>query len=297
MDATTVEEFAPLRTLTDPPRHVPPSLRLGLMFGGFLNQFGWFFFGFGMIFYWVFAANADFESLYFLGELETARGVVTSVETLNIEVNDRTVRKIGYKFTVAAVKRDGVSYSTTDNHSVGGKTTIEYPLGDPDRSRIKGGTSSPLPIWGIFVVIFPLVGMIFFTIGFRRGRRVCRLLVEGTPAAGELVGREKTDTEINNRPVIRFHYEFPANDGNIYAATASTHNVDTLADERQPLLYDPRNPGDATLLAHLPCRPQVDELGQLLPLTFRRILLVMFIPAVSIVGHGGVALWRLVGNF
>jgi hypothetical protein len=26
-------------------------VRLRLLFGGFLNQFGWFFFGFGMIFY------------------------------------------------------------------------------------------------------------------------------------------------------------------------------------------------------------------------------------------------------
>ncbi|MEX2187684.1 MAG: DUF3592 domain-containing protein [Pirellulales bacterium] len=294
MDATTAEEFSPPPALSEPPRYVPTSLRIGLLFGGFLNQFGWFFFGFGMIFYWVFAANADFESLYFLGDLETASGVVTSAETLNFEVNDRKVRKFGYKFTVDGVERHGESYSTSDNIAVGSRAKIEFPAGNPDRSRIVGGTSSPMPIWCLFVIIFPLVGMIFFTIGFRQGRRVGRLLAEGVASVGKLVNQEQTSTRINNRPVVRFHYEFPASDGNIYAATASTHLVETLADEQQPLLYDPANPGDATLLAHLPCRPQIDEMGQLRPLAVNRVLMATFIPAISILGHGGVAIWRLV---
>lgn len=296
MEPTTADEFAPLATLSEPPRHVPPSLRLGLLFGGFSNQFGWFFFGFGMIFYWLFAANADFESVYFLGELETARGVVTSVETLNFEVNERKVQKIGYKFTVRGVEREGVSYSTSGSHTVGRDATIEYPAGNPDRSRIKGGTTAPMPIWCLFVVIFPAVGMIFFTIGFRHGRKVGRLLADGVASLGKLVDQETTATKINNRPVIKFHYEFPAADGNIYAATASTHLTETLADPQQPLLYDPANPGDATLLAHLPCRPQVDELGQFKPLALGRLFWTMLIPTASFLGHGGVAIWRLVSQ-
>lgn len=272
------------------------SLRLGLMFGGFFNQFGWLFFGFGMIFYWIFATQADFESLYFHGELETARGVVTSVRTLNYKVNERSVREVGYKFTVAGVERQGVSYATHGNYSTGRRTTIEYPAGNPERSRIQGAASAPMPIWCLFVVIFPLVGMIFFTVGFRQGRRVGRLLRDGEASIGTLVGQETTSTRINNRPVVRFHYEFPAADGNIYTATASTHCVETLAGERQPLLYDPANPGEATLLAHLPSKPEVDEMGQIMPLGLRRLLLVLLIPTASVVGHGGVAIWRLVSN-
>ena len=33
-----------------PPRDVPLTVRLQVLFGGFLNQFGWLFFGFGMVF-------------------------------------------------------------------------------------------------------------------------------------------------------------------------------------------------------------------------------------------------------
>jgi hypothetical protein len=293
MDTTAANEFTPLRSLGDPPRFVPPSLRLGLLFGGFYNQFGWFFFGFGMIFYWVFVTNADFDSLYFLGELETAPGVVTSVETLDFEVNDRKVRKVGYKFTVGGDERQGESYSTAGNHAVGGKVTIEFPAGNPDRSRIEDGMGAPMPIWCAFVVIFPVIGMIFFTVGFRRGRQAGRLLAEGEPSVGKLIDQETTQTRINDRPVVKFHYEFPAADGNIYAATASTHRVETLANEQQPLLYNPANPGDATLLAHLPFKPDVDELGQIKPPRLRRLFWTMLIPTASILGHGGVAIGRL----
>ncbi len=62
-DSTTPRPFP------DPPRHVPRSLRLGMLLGGFFNQLGWFIFGFGMIFYWIFVVQADFASVYFYDEL------------------------------------------------------------------------------------------------------------------------------------------------------------------------------------------------------------------------------------
>jgi hypothetical protein len=293
---SVASDTIPPRPFPDPPRHVPLSLRLGMLFGGFHNVFGWFFFGFGMIFYWVFAAQADFESFYFTGDLTQVRGRVTAAEKMNYKVNKKSVYGIEYEFQSNGQTYRGKSFSTGVDYQAGRSVTIEHPTGTPERSRIEGTRNAPMPIWCVFVAIFPLVGLLFFTYGFRHGRKVCRLLAVGESSMATLVNQEPTNTTINKRRVIRFHYEFPAADHNIYAATASTHHVETLANEQQPLLYDPANPGDATLIAHLPNKPEIDENGQLKPLAGSTLFWTLFLPTVSLVGHGGYALWRLASS-
>ena len=49
--------------LSDPPRDVPMLVKLRLLCGGFNNQLGWLFFGFGMIFAWAFIGQADLTQL------------------------------------------------------------------------------------------------------------------------------------------------------------------------------------------------------------------------------------------
>jgi flagellar motor switch protein FliG len=130
-----------------------------------------------------------------------------------------------------------------------------------------------MPIWCLFVVLFPLIGLAFLTFGVRTGRKAARLLADGMPSVGTRIREEATNVRINNRTVMKYFYEFPAEDGNVYEATASTPQADTLAAKEQPLLYNPANPGDATLIAHLPYRPQVDELGQFKPVSLGRLML------------------------
>jgi hypothetical protein len=58
-----------LLNLAAPPRPVPLSVRVVILFGGFMNQFGWLFVGFGLIFVWVFTLRADVTSwFYFRGQ-------------------------------------------------------------------------------------------------------------------------------------------------------------------------------------------------------------------------------------
>ena len=45
-----------------PPRRVGYLAWLPVLFGGSMNQFGWCFFAFGMIFVWLFVANCDCTS-------------------------------------------------------------------------------------------------------------------------------------------------------------------------------------------------------------------------------------------
>ena len=69
----------PLSFLAPPPRPVPLPLRVQLLLGGFFGQFGWFFFGFGLIFFWAFAMQADLSSwLRFSGSLGSTEGKITA---------------------------------------------------------------------------------------------------------------------------------------------------------------------------------------------------------------------------
>ena len=46
--------------LGKPPRAIPGVTRRKLLFGGVYNQMGWFFAGFGLIFFWIFGLDSEF---------------------------------------------------------------------------------------------------------------------------------------------------------------------------------------------------------------------------------------------
>lgn len=72
-----------LSRLSSPPRPVPLSTYLRVIFGGVLPQMGWLFFGFGMIFVWPFGGNDLAVALvHFSGPLEYTNGEVTCVRVL-----------------------------------------------------------------------------------------------------------------------------------------------------------------------------------------------------------------------
>jgi len=48
---TALPDSSSLRRLAAPPRPVPLLVRLRLLFGGMVSQLGWFFLGFGTIFF------------------------------------------------------------------------------------------------------------------------------------------------------------------------------------------------------------------------------------------------------
>src|SRR5438270_9829906 len=64
-----------------PPRAIPLSTRLVVLFAGTLSAFGWSFCVLGMVFVWIFASNADYASAFIMrGTLETAPAVVTGLK-------------------------------------------------------------------------------------------------------------------------------------------------------------------------------------------------------------------------
>lgn len=249
--------------LAPPPRRVPLSLALVNVFSGF-SQIGWFVFGFGMIFAWVFIGHADFSIITFRGPHAAKTGKVTRVETTGASVNDTPVIANHYEYSVAGVHYDGTSYSVGGRASEGEEVTIEYDEDHPEKSRISGMRRAQFGPGITFIAIFPLIGVLFVAFATRSGLRRTRLLRCGVLTNGKLLGRERTNVTINDRPVWRLTFEFTGRDGRRHEATASTTDTDRLEDEgSEPLLYDPDNPSFAYVLDELPSRPEFEPNGEL----------------------------------
>jgi hypothetical protein len=286
--------------LAPPPRQVPMFVRCRLLFGGFANQFGWLFFGFGLIFFWAFAGNADLTSpLYFRGEVETVTGrALHSEETGASEGGSKNRRGTPiyanhYSFVYDGVEYEGVSYSTGNYFSNGDTVTIEYPKGNPRVSRVQGMRRALFGPWVIFVVIFPAVGLCFILVGLKNGIKANRLLANGKLGLGKLKSKEPTNTRINNQTVYKYTFEFADELGRSCQVVSRTHIGGVLEDEQEErLLYDPYNPSYAVMMDSLPASPAIDGTGNIVDISPMRALLVLIIPGISIIGHGAYAYWK-----
>jgi hypothetical protein len=280
------------RLLTDfnspTPREVPFSVRLQVLFGGFANQFGWLFFGFGMIFVWAFAFQADVTSwILFRLPTNVTAGVVERVAASNASENDVQIYEVGYTFfDQLGRQQTGTSY-TTGSPNTGGRVSVEYVRAIPSISRISGMRRKPFGGWAVFPVIFPLIGMALMVSGMREGLKANRLLKMGRIAFGTLTSTEYTNVSVNNRPVLKLTFTFNDNAGEEWEAIAKTHEPEDLRDEEQePLLYDPDDPEKAVLLDNLPGKTEFDDHGHLIPAGAIETGKLLLIPGLSIVGHG-----------
>lgn len=281
--------------LAQPPRRVPWLVRSQVLFGGFLNQFGWLFFGFGLIFVWIFGLNADLSGLLTpLRTMEIAEGMVLRVEETNATVNETPVYAYTYAFRVESLEKEfqGASYSTGRQFEPGWTVTIEYVQSNPEISRIHGMRQAIFGPWVLCVVfIFPLIGLVFIIVGWRNGFKANRLLANGQIAWGQLKAKEPTSTTVNNQPVYKLTFEFQTDDGGVYEVAAKTHVPHLLEDEvEEQLLYDPHRPAYAVLLDQLPGSPDLDEMGYIHPTSWRGGVLPLLLPGLTILVHGTVLL-------
>ncbi len=287
--------FGNIYNLAGPPRSVPLSVRIRVLFGGFLNQFGWIFFGFGLVGVWAFTINADLTGWYrFRGQLDTTEGkVIDSKKTLfrkgdSSHYKDTHVYAIHYAFTTADGKEyKGISYITGKQFEQGQKATIEYPQGKPQTSRIKGMRQKPVGPFGIFPVVFPMIGLLFIIRGIKKGIKANRLLTLGEQTTGKLKSKERTNTKVNKKPVYKLTFEFNTLEGMTYETLVKTHETGKFEDEaEEPLLYDPVRPSYAVMLDDLPGNPRINENGNIQAGSASGTILLLIIPLATIIGHG-----------
>jgi hypothetical protein len=246
-----------------PPREVPLSLRLRLLFGSIVAQMGWVFAGFGSIFVWVFVGSTDLtEAIDFRGPLVLETGTIASSEETGFSVNDTPVYAYHYHFVEGGDTYEGVSYGFHGAGSPGDEAVIEHPANRPERSRIQGLRTSPFDTWVLFVLIFPAVGLAMTLHGIRRGVRAAGLLAHGRPAYAVFKAKKTTSMRINKRPVYRLEFVFEDERGREREVTADALDTALLEDEeREPALYDPDDRDSALLLDGVSGRPAVGDDG------------------------------------
>jgi hypothetical protein len=256
---------------------------------------GWFCIGFGLIFVWAFTLNADLTSWYrFRGQLDTIEGKVTYNEKTSFSEGGSKHSKgtpvyaIHYSFRAGdETEYNGVSYITGRQLKENQKVTIEHPQGKPQISRIKGMRQKPVGLFGIFPVVFPLIGLLFITSGIRKGLKANRLLALGEQTTGTLKSKEKTRSQVNKRYVYKLTFEFNTPEGSTYETTAKTHETGKLEDQaEEPLLYDPVRPAYAVMLDDLPGNPRINENGNIRAGSASKTIIKLIIPMATIIGHG-----------
>lgn len=254
--------------LIPPPRTLPVTLTVRALFGGFLSQFGWLFFAFGMLFVWVFDAGGGVvEAVRFLGSTETVKGEVIASAGTSMSVNDTQVFRNDYFFELAdGTEYQGISYETGSWLDPEEVVEIEYLVRNPNVSRIVGMRSTPAGFVVVFIFVFPLVGAALGGFAFWKGLGVMRVMSRGRLTRGTLLTSEATSTRVNEQPVMKLTFTFEDEYGGTHHAVAHTHEPERLQDEaRELVIYDPRAPSEAAVLDELPCQPRVDAEGRLTP--------------------------------
>ncbi len=272
------KRHAPETEIAAPPRKVPLSVRLRIMTGGSINLFGWVFFGFGMIFVWVFGGAAVLNNLvYMSGQLAEAEAGITSIEATNTTVNGTRIHDYYYEFEV-----DGIVYSGSSEaaggwrYKVDSTVTVEYSVSNPSRSRIKGVETFR---WvGLIAGIFPFFGLIIISFGIRKGIKGTHLLRDGIHTYGKCLSRTARAGRDNSKTQYNFIFQYKALDQKLYKISVQTDKPELFAGEDvqrpeipaddpdkyailEPLLYNPQNPDEALLLDDLPGEPRFDERG------------------------------------
>ncbi len=286
--------IANIERLQPAPRNVPLLLKLQLLFSGALSQFGWFFFGFGMIFVWVFVPNCDWRSLSYIGaHLVYEQGEVYNVERTNFSVgggkgrSGHPVYANYYRFGLGGDDiYEGVSYSTT-SLSPGTKVNIEHPQDNTGLSRIEGMGNAPLDLLPVFFIfIFPGIGLIFIIGNIKNGIKAIKLLKNGNPGYGKLESVNYANMRINDKNVYKFIFRYAGNNGISYKLKAATEQSEVLQDEElEQIMIDRDDPAQAILVDILPGGIEIDSAGNIKPSNFVHPFLVSFIPFLVIIGN------------
>ncbi|OAD22760.1 conserved hypothetical protein, membrane [Candidatus Thiomargarita nelsonii] len=265
-------------------RNIPIIIKCNLVFGGILSQFGWFFFGFGLILFWVFAMNADLSFLHFTGKITTiTTGIATDSFKTGASENQISIFENHYKFTTREGRHfEGFSYSTGGDIPIGTILTVEYPEGKPQYSRIKGMRRQIFGLGALFVVIFPLIGLALMFPGIKRGTRSIKLLKNGELTKGQFVSMVPTNITFNEQTLYKFTFRFKDNLGNEFFIS----EIDVPYQKEKSILYLKNNPNYAIMLDSSTLSLSINEEGKIEFSSPVEPFYLMIIPLLTLVGHG-----------
>jgi hypothetical protein len=282
-DASLLSRIAPA------PRRIGARLLLQTMIGGLGSQMGWLLLGFGSIFFWGFAAQADLSGWRFApGAVATATGeslgyMRTSLTEGRGRYNTNRIYRNLYRFQLDGASFEGASYAKGIGVG-GGPVTVEYLIQHPEISRIAGMRRRPLGPAALMITVIPGIGLALIVGGLVKGRWRVHLLREGMIAPGSLVDKKVLASSTMGHPDVVITFEFTAQNGGIGRTNVRTNSPELLKQDGQvPLLYDETKLSKALPFRSFPGRLVLDREGQPVPGSTPAFL---FLPCATLLGNG-----------
>lgn len=259
-----------------PPREVPFSVQLALLFGsGVGTVFGTIFAGFALFITLVVVCIVGLEDAIPRRWEPAVPGKVVKVEKMNLEINNVRYSRYHLEGTApdGTVLRGSVR-QPAGNHAEGDEVRMQHSGG---HVRIEG-TRPVYFIW-IFIgmaLLFTVIGLGVSSFSMLSGLKRIRLLRDGTLSTAHIIGSEPTNVRINHRQVMKLTFQYTV-DGQPYTATFRTLEADRLDDSSAKIaFYDLLDPNKALLWESLP-GIRVDELTGRFQAGFARSLLPMLL--------------------
>lgn len=277
-----------------PPRTIDILTQATIIFGGILNQIGWIFVAFGMVFLWIFIAISGIENIFTNTEnWKETQGTIEQVLGTNSTINEQPVIQYNYTFQLNENIYTGQSFTTGERFDEGEEVAILFEFNDPEQSVIKDARRAEFGSWILLVLlIFPLIGSALVFVQTRLNLKNLRLLKIGNCTFATL--KDKTPTNgsvtINNRryPVYKYSFEFSGKSNfkeSTYKATCKTHLAELVEDEeREIVLYDRENPKINAVYDAIPNAPMISPRGTISPATASKML-GLIIPFLTIAGN------------
>lgn len=180
------------------------------------------------------------------GAQRHGRVISTQVDT-SISSNGRHPTTIRFFYTTV----DGQRFET-ESSSWGSVPAADEPVPiqvsslNPAWARVAGTTRAPFGYGALFVLVFPLVGLLLAGFAVRSNRREIRAFTHGEATEGKVVyfGADRS-TRINGRNPFKVDWEFRVGEG-IFTGSLSSMRMLALEElgkqETIVVLYDPVDP-------------------------------------------------------
>lgn len=216
----------------------------------------------GGVFTWIFFPHNLRQDWQLDGSHSVADGRVVKVEKSNMSINETPVYRYAFEFTPSESGEvtQGVCYTTGRTWEKGAKVSVSYMEGNPSIARIKGSRLSMSSVVTLFVLIFPLVGLIMMIVPIYIAVRRQWILQNGMVGEFRVSKVVGTNVKINDQPRYRAECERAddAMDDGVYSCASHVRKkveyLRALEFSGRTVfgLYDPRDRGAKRRRLELP---------------------------------------------
>lgn len=274
--------------MTSNSRQLPWIVKIQSIASTTLSQIGWGFLFVGLIFFWVFGLPAVLEELVqFSFTTTTSQGIVKETKRTDSTINNQFIQSVNYTYLYKGEKYEGHTY-TLRNFQIGEKVPVEHRIEYPEISRLAGYTNSKFGYPILFLLIFPLIGLILILLQARKVWNHFQLMRIGIPATAKILSKQPAGQRENGKLVYSLKLQFK--DSVDIERTTSINSVfpDSEHEEDIAIFYLEDRPEIANTTSNLPCRPLIKQDGTI---EFSKdIVIFKLVPAITIAVHSLIAI-------